>query len=86
MQTFRPRQLEIQALQFNGRNIQEIRDLVHDHEVTFKANYRDLDLIMIRQDRMQIIHPQDWISWDGRRATVHSKESFAAFWELVSQP
>lgn len=76
--------LTVTAEQYDGSNLSVIQAVVPDGKGSVQPAHRDMDLILyVPGLAPRLIHPQDWLSWNGERATVHSPESFGDFWELV---
>lgn len=85
MPTYKTTPRTVQAIQYDGRNREEIQTMVMGQALIEPA-YRSQELIMHRlpsDNWTMVIHIGDWISTDGQYAGLHSDSSFRHNWELA---
>ena len=81
---FRTKPLTLEAVQFDGTNAAGVTALIPSGAATVTQVYREPALLVETPGRLpRILHPGDWISWDGSDVTLHSDQSFSRIYEPI---
>lgn len=84
--TYQTRQLRVSAVQFNGKNITDLQDLVFDKGVILTNPDGTLNLYLPNGEVKQI-RPLWWISvGEDDHVSVHSHDAFTRIWAPSSTP
>ncbi len=87
--TYRSRSLQVQAVQFTGANMDDLRTLAPLDTVSYepaRGSGGQPDVLIYAPGRpTRVLHEGDWVVWDGVYLSLVSDRAFGAHWERVSE-
>jgi hypothetical protein len=79
---YRTKPAETTAVQFDGANLEDLRQLVPPEVATFERVSHEPAVVVTAPGREpRLVHEGWWVHYDGSHATVSTPESFAQVWE-----